>query len=187
MELYHWTFQDASGLCLLFGKRNSGLGSVVRKIFQEVSMNKQSIIFDINRYWQSEIIPDRTRLFFLDNKKNLIESISKLHSYISPRLNLVLVDGLPLFFRDYQGKSVIQNAINKRSFTACLAMLKNITHQNVNILVTSYTQGIHQDLPVFNDSSSYYCSKIIKIEKDNDGNVKLFSNSNNSNVYNFKP
>lgn len=176
MKLNDWLYNKSTGIRLLFGKRNSGVDDLLKQVVNNIPSTKQIIILDINRKWQAKILPQRTHIIYSTGKLKLIEIISNLYSIISPRLSLVIIDGLPLFFRDFKGKGAKKIAINIRGYAGCLAMLKRISDLRINVIVTSYSQGINPDQPIMQDATLYYCTNIYRIRKNREGKLVLYSN-----------
>jgi len=166
MEIYKQIIQNSPSLMLLFGKENSLAQKVLRELLQGIPKKYQVIIVDVKRIWQADCLSKRTHIIYVDDKINLIDKLSKLEFLITPRLKLIIIDGLSLYFRDYQGKGAKSHGINTRQYASCLSMLKNLSQKGIHIVVTSYPHSFNRDYPIMFEAAQYYCTKILRVSNN---------------------
>ncbi|MHA2251935.1 MAG: hypothetical protein ACXAD7_16345 [Candidatus Kariarchaeaceae archaeon] len=173
MEIYEQIFENSPSLMLLFSEEIPLVQKILHDLLQRISKSYQVIIVDVKRIWQADRLTKRSHIIYVDDKINLIDKISQLESLITPRLKLIIIDGLSLYFRDYQGRGAKSHGINTRQYASCLSMLKNLSQKGIYILVTSYQHSFNRGYPIMFEAAQYYCSKMLRVSKNQ--NEKIYS------------
>lgn len=134
-------------------------------------ISSQILVIDVNHRWSSENINDNTIIIQPNSRYELIEIIREIPNYINPRLSLVIITDLPLYFRDYYGRDRLQTQ-NMRAYGACLALLHRVSRE-FPILYTTYPNGLNPDEPIMYNHSYYYSDYIYQGINNQNGAVEF--------------
>lgn len=152
-----WYGNTPENVTVLFGERGSGINGLLERVLEIKDQEKQAIIIDSQRNWKTEIHDERTLFMQPSTKEELIEQIISLNSLLTPRLGLIIVDGLPYFFRDYQGKTAKEAMYNNRLYAYSLSTLSNLAKNNdLMVIVSSFSSGMDLKRPVMTEINKYY-------------------------------
>lgn len=122
-----------------------------------IEHDAQTIVVDMSRRWQPDEKNKRIRYIRPNSISEFIRFISELHYYINPRLNLIIVDGIVQFLRDYLGKQAKDNIRNEKIYAYIISLLKNINSEyHKKIILTSYQSGFDRNQPIFHSINEYY-------------------------------
>ncbi len=165
-----WYDNTPDNAIVLFGERGSGIDELLESVLYKKQKEKQAIIIDSQRNWKSEIHDERTLFLQPSTKEELIEQILSLNSLLTPRLGIIIVDGLPYFFRDFQGKTAKEAMYNNRLYAYSLSLLSNLARNNdLLVIVSSFSSGMDLKLPVMSEINQYYGAVEYLVA---DGNIK---------------
>lgn len=151
------------GIILLFGKSDQKIQKIIHPILQNYK-NKQILIVDVNRTWQPNLEDTRIRYIRPESKEKIIEIISELDQFITPRLSLIIIDGVINFLRDYIGRSPKDAVLNQRYYSYILnSLTKIVSEYNIKIIITSNQSGYDIDKPIYDEVNSYFKLHRIKL------------------------
>lgn len=151
------------GIILLFGKRDQKIQKIIRPIFQKYK-NKQILIVDVNRTWQPNLEDRRIRYIRPESKEKIIEVITELDQFITPRLSLIIIDGIINFLRDFVGRTPRDAVLNLRYYSYVLnSLTKIVTDYNINIIITSNQSGFDIEKPIYDEVNKYFKLHRIKV------------------------
>ncbi|MHA2169672.1 MAG: hypothetical protein ACXAB7_07230 [Candidatus Kariarchaeaceae archaeon] len=184
MYLSEWLF-NSSNIKILFGERDSIIHKILVQMSHEVPADKQTLVIDVKRQWQANHITSRTKLLYVSDKEELLKSIFNLQLLLSPRLSLILVDGLPFYLRDFLGRELRKGIINTRSYAACMILLNKLVEKGVRVVVSSYSQTLNQNLPIMHDASTYYGSELFRVKSQPKNEIVLQAASGDSFILNL--
>ena len=163
----NWFEKIPSDVILLFGTRDSGIPMVLDEILKRKVKDTQAIIIDIQRTWYPDIKDPRLIYLQPKSKEELIQSIRDLNSMLTPRLSLIIIDGLPYFYRDYQGRMAKDTIVNKRLYAYSLHLFSKLAqHPGIIVLCTSFASGYETDKPVMNEVNLYYQVQVTQVVSD---------------------
>ncbi len=163
MNIYELNLDN--NFVLLYGRRDNSIYSVLNNYCSKFS-DKQILIIDMNRRWQPDINNKRIRYIRPISKFNVLKTVFELSDLLNPRLALLIIDGLPQFLKDYQGKTAKENLYNEKIYAAILSNLKYLSNEySIKVVLTSFEVGIGKNNPVFHDINKYYKITEIKIDK----------------------
>ena len=152
-----WFGKTLKYVIVLFGERGSGINELLEHVLKIKEKEKQAIIIDSQRNWKTENYDERTLFVQPSTKEALIEQLISLNSLKTPRLGLIIVDGLPYFFRDYQGKTAKDAMYNNRLYAYSLSTLSNLAKNNdLMVIVSSFSSGMDLKRPVMGEINQYY-------------------------------
>lgn len=135
----------------------SSLPSQVTSKLREICIfyqNQQIIVFDVNRTWQMDSFKPGTWFFRPSTRMELIEQIRKLEEIITPRLKLVIIDGISNLLRDFQGREFKKYISNSKNLSFVLNSLANISQLGIKIIIGIYLSANKE--PLFLDILNYY-------------------------------
>ena len=152
-----WYDKTPKNVIVLFGERGSGVNELLESVLDRKDKEKQAIIIDNQRNWKTEIHDERTLFMQPSSKEELVEQIISLNSLLTPRLGILIVDGLPYFFRDYQGKTAKETMYNNRLYAYSLSILSNLAKNNeLLVIASSFSSGMDLKSPVMSEINLYY-------------------------------
>lgn len=144
----------------LFAPRKIKLQSILSQITQEIP--SPVLIIDVNHRWSSQNLQDNSIIIQPKSRYEFIEIIRELDDYVNPRLSLIIINDLPLYFRDFYGRDRLQTQ-NMRAYGACLALLLPVS-RSIPIWYTSYPNGLDPSEPILFNHSKYYSDQIIRVK-----------------------
>ena len=121
-----------------------------------------TLIIDVNRKWSSTTLPSSSHILQPNTKTELLNLLIELPLYINPRLELIWVDELPNYFRDFQNEQT-QQFQNMSALGLSLSLLKQIS-TDLPIFFTTYSNSYNPNAPIFPQHTNYYSDNILKFE-----------------------
>ena len=165
-----WYDDTPDNVIILFGERGSGINELLETVLEKKAREKQAIILDSQRNWKTDVHNERILFMQPKTKEELVEQIISLNSLLTPRLGIIIVDGLPFFFRDYQGRTAKEAMYNNRLYAYSLSQLSNLARNNdLLMIVSSFSSGMDLKLPVMSEINQYYKAAEYLVV---DGNIK---------------
>lgn len=150
---------------------------LLESLFSKTDEKEQLILIDPKRSWNIRLSGKRVRIFQPRNLIEFVTTISNLNSYISPRLNSIIINDLHYFLRDYRGKSTKNVVINNRILAICLTLLTKVASEGVNIVGLTYENPIKRNLPLSHNIIKYYDCDIYQIESFSNDRFNIRKNS----------
>lgn len=138
-------------------------------ILQSLLGNLTVLIIDVNHTWASSNLSRRSRIIQPSTREELLDLLRDLEAFIHPKLQFIIIDDLPLYFRDYYQGQQIQTQ-NMRAFGAAMALLDRVSKIRP-VIYTSYPSGFNKNEPIMLHHSQYYSSRIYQLKRRGHTNV----------------
>lgn len=171
------TFLKGDRVKIIFSEDFTIVNRFLETIFSKLNENRQTILIDPKRSWNSGLSGDRARVFQPANPNEFVATISSLNNYLSPRLNTIIVNDLHYFLRDYRGKSAKNVVINNRILAICLSFLAKIATTGVHTLGLTYENPLKKNFPLSHKIINYYNCDVYQIESFDNNQFKLRLNN----------
>lgn len=171
------SFLKGNKIKILFSREFTIMKHLLESLFSKTDEKGQLILIDPKRSWNTSLSGERVRIFQPRNLIEFVTTISHLNSYISPRLNSIIINDLHYFLRDYRGKSTKNVVINNRILAICLSFLSKIASEGVDIVGLTYENPIKRNLPLSHNIIKYYDCDIYQIESFTNNRFKIRRNN----------
>jgi hypothetical protein len=148
-------------LSLIFSERKVKISKFFQELIHQDNSSLYFLIIDINHNWSAVDLTEATRIVQPDSLDDLLDTITAIEQLISPRVKAVIIDSLPLYFRDFRNGDVY-GMQNLRTYSFCLSLLKRVA-KHIPVLVSSFPNGMYPQQPLMVDISRYYCDYIYRL------------------------
>ena len=144
---------------MVYSRRDSSIDNALFQMITSKYSDSHVLILDLeNRISE---IHHGWYILKINTSEELLNTIFKLESFVSPRLNFIYVSGFASLLRDFTSRSFQKSAINLKIAAFILSLLQNLSNK-IPILIKNYLNEFNGN-PALNNVSRYYVSNLIKV------------------------